>query len=96
MLTPPRLEVASLGQDIAKLGSMTAGDKHVLLALDARTLRMHSGAEESQLSFDFVAGHSKGQEQLFRGKHLSVQFPECSIWCDRSPKPCDSQHGAVI
>ena len=30
------------------------------------------GAEESQLSFDFVAGHSKGQEQLFRGNHPNV------------------------
>ena len=64
--------------DITDLGSMTAGDKHVLSALDARSLRMQTGAEESQLSFDFVAGHKKGQEQLFRGKHLSVPC----FWCN--------------
>ena len=35
---------------------------------------MQSGAEESHLSFDFVAGHSKGQEQLFRGDHPNVDI----------------------
>ena len=52
------------------LGDMAAGDKHALSQLDARTLCMQPGAEESRLSFDFVAGQGKGQEQLFRGKEL--------------------------
>ena len=41
-----------------------------LWAADSRTLGMQSGAEETRLSFDFVAGHSRSQEQLFRGDPL--------------------------
>ena len=50
---------------------LPAGDAHALWPGDARTLGMLVNGEQSQLAFDFVAGHSKGQEQLFRGQtHL--------------------------
>ena len=53
-----------------------------LWAADSRTLGMQSGAEETRLSFDFVAGHSRSQEQLFRGEPLSAasllpRWPSC-------------------
>ena len=60
---------------------MTAGDRHALWPLDGHTLRMQPGAEESRLSFDFVAGQGKGQEQLFRGEqHRSCDPVCCSRW----------------
>ncbi|CAL5228113.1 g11189 [Coccomyxa viridis] len=51
---------------IRPLSDAEQGDKHALSQLDARTLCVQPGAEESRLSFDFVAGQGKGQEQLFR------------------------------
>ena len=48
----------------------STGDKDALWAADSRTLGMQSGTEETRLSFDFVAGHSRSQEQLFRGDPL--------------------------
>ena len=50
--------------------ALAAGDAHALWPGDARTLGMLVNGEHSQLAFDFVAGHSKGQEQLFRGQTL--------------------------
>lgn len=43
---------------------------------------MQPGAEESRLSFDFVAGQGKGQEQLFRGEQHMTCDPGacCSSW----------------
>ena len=49
---------------------LAAGDAHALWPEDARTLGMLINGEQSQLAFDFVAGHRKGQEQLFRGQTL--------------------------
>ena len=74
---------------------MTAGDKHALWPLDGHTLRMQPGAEESRLSFDFVAGQGKGQEQLFRGKqHTSCDPLACiSSWTSsysHSVIPCSN------
>lgn len=37
--------------------------------------------EQSQLAFDFVAGHSKGQEQLFRGQTLADVHKLHAIEC---------------
>lgn len=60
---------APKGRILAELGChvVAAGDQQALWPTDVRTLGMQSGTEESRLAFDFVAGHSKGQEQLFRG-----------------------------
>ena len=56
---------------------MTAGDKQALSQLDVRTLCVQPSAEESQLSFDFVAGQGKGQEQLFRGEQDAIVCFSC-------------------
>ncbi len=56
---------------------MSAGDKHALSQLDVRTLCVQPGAEESRLSFDFVAGQGKGQEQLFRGEQEPIVCFSC-------------------
>ena len=58
-------------QRLQVLGNVAAGDKHALWPLHGRTLCMQPGAEESRLSFDFVAGQGKSQEQLFRGEIMS-------------------------
>lgn len=63
---------------------LPAGDAHALWPGDARTLGMLVNGEQSQLAFDFVAGHSKGQEQLFRGQ----THPPGMCMCMCMPTAC--------
>lgn len=62
---------------------MAAGDAHALWPGDARTLGMLVNGERSQLAFDFVAGHSKGQEQLFRGQTLEHVYKPHEVKCSQ-------------